>query len=126
MTGMTTSIERRDAATAQYVTATATINAVFDHADNMRGLLAQIRVATEIDDVLAASRTIQDLNLQLDDAVTALLTGANAAAAYRSRSDIAGDLGTRTAILFPRTARTRDDSAGTNPEIPAGDDQEQR
>ena len=117
---MTTSIERRDAATAHYVTATATINAVFDHADNMRGLLAEIRVATEIDDVLAASRTVQDLNLQLDDAVTALLTGANAAAAYRSRSDIAGDLRTRTAILFPRAARTRDDTADAAVNPPAG------
>ena len=123
---MTTSIERRDAATAHYVTATATINAVFDHADNLRGLLAQIRAATEIDDVLTASRTIRDLNFQLDDAVTALLTGANAAAAYRSRSDLAGDLGTRTAVLFPRTARTPNDSASPKPDIAAGGVEEQQ
>ena len=57
-------------------------------------------------------------------AVNELYSAATAATAYRSKSDLARDLGTRTGLLFPRPAgpATIVEPAGTNraTDVPAG------
>ena len=99
---MANSADNREAATRHYATAMATINTLLDHADQLRTLLQHIQDAAGADDLLDAARQMLDRAGQLEHAVGDLHTAAINAAVYRSKSELARDLGTRTGLLFPR------------------------
>ena len=99
---MANSADRREAATRHYATAMATINTLLDHADQLRTLLQHIQDATQTDDLLDAARQMIEGAGQLERAVDDLHTAAINAAVYRSKSELARDLATRTGLLFPR------------------------
>ena len=109
MASMTPSTDKRHAATAHYAAGTAAINAMFDRADNLRDLLDQIRAAAGDSDVVHAARDVLEVNVRLDASLNGLRDAAIAAAAYRSKSDLAADLGTRVGLLFSRPATSGDD-----------------
>ena len=101
---MVNSADRREAATRHYATAMATINTLLDHADQLRSLLQHIQDAARTDDPLDAARQMLDRAHRLERAVNDLHTAAINAAVYRSKSELARDLATRTGLLFPRPA----------------------
>ena len=110
---MANSADRREAATRHYATAMATINTLLDHADQLRTLLQHIQDATQTDDLLDAARQMIEGAGQLERAVGDLHTAAINAAVYRSKSELARDLATRTGLLFPRPDRADGISAST-------------
>ena len=99
---MANSADRREAATRHYATAMAAINTLLDLADQLRTLLQHIQDATQTDDLLDAARQMIEGAGQLERAVNDLHTAAINAAVYRSKSELARDLATRTGLLFPR------------------------
>ena len=99
---MANSADRREAATRHYATAMAAINTLLDLADQLRTLLQHIQDATQTDDLLDAARQMIEGAGQLGRAVNDLHTAAINAAVYRSKSELARDLATRTGLLFPR------------------------
>lgn len=96
------SIERRNAATEQYATATNAINTLFDRADELRHLLGQIENSAQRTDPLRAASDVSSLAEQLPGVVVAVQHAATTAGGYRNRSDLAADLDTTSRALFPR------------------------
>lgn len=96
--------ERRQQATAHYAQATAAINATFDAHDNLRAVVEAARTATDLPDPIVAIGELAVLQRSLDESLVALRAAATTAAAYRPKAEIAKDLDTKTANLFPPVA----------------------
>ena len=102
--------DRRAAATAQHERAIAAISALFDRVENLRAArerFAGIEPLAPDDDPIRDGEALIGLAEQLAAALGKVREAADAAAEYRTRSELASDLGTRTAALFPRPARQR-------------------
>lgn len=100
---MDTLDERRQAATHQYAIAAATINTMFDRNDELRATLTTAAAVAAGPDPLRAAHELTDLTARIGQLVDQLVTAAAAATAYRPKTDLAADINTRTALLFPRT-----------------------
>lgn len=98
---------RRQTATQQYAIATATINTMFDRDDELRDTLTAIATTAAGTDPLRAAHDIAEHATRMMQLVDQLTTAVNAAAAYRAKTELAADIGTRPSLLFPRT-RTAD------------------
>jgi hypothetical protein len=105
--------DRRAAATAELLAAAQTINTMFDRADVLRGLLGECVTAVGDSDVVRSARTVINLAERISESQHQLLDAAAAAAVYRSRRELAADLNTSTALLFPRSERL-DQPPGTD------------
>jgi len=94
--------ERRQQATARYAATTAAINPTFDAHDNLRAAVSAVRTATDLADPIVAVAELATLQRSLKESLAALKAAALTAAAYRPEAEIAKDLDTKTANLFPR------------------------
>ena len=99
---MSSSLDRRQAATEHYAQAAAAINDVFDRADDLRTTAADIVAhVSKGDPVLGAIAMLNTLG-QLEVALERLRSAAVLAATFRTKRDLASDIGTRVGLLFPR------------------------
>ncbi len=97
------SLERRHAATERYARAAAAINAVFDRADELRAATAAVVAAhSSAGDPVQGARAMLEAAACVETALERLRSAAKAAAAFRTKSDLASDIGTRISLLFPR------------------------
>lgn len=102
------SSDKRLAARLALQQAVATINDMFDRLDELTAARARL---TGISPRQPEADPIQDAELLLDHArrlagtLEALRAAAVAAAGHRPRSELAADIGTKAAALFPRAAR---------------------
>lgn len=102
--------DRRAAATAQHERAIAAISALFDRVEDLRSARERfggIEPLAPDDDPIRDGEALIGLAEQLATALGKVREAADAAAEYRTRSELANDLGTRTTALFPRPARQR-------------------
>jgi hypothetical protein len=112
--GNSTTLDRRQAATARYAIAAAAINTVFDRCDELRDYLARLSDTALGADPLRAAVDVVQLAERLAGSLEAVITAAADASEHRSKGDLANDLGTRLGLLFPR-ARTSDDEPSGMP-----------
>jgi hypothetical protein len=99
---------RRLAATQAHQQAIATINEVFDRLDELtaaRDRLTGIAPRQPDDDPIQDAELLLDHARRLGAALEALRSAALAAVDHRTRTDLAADIGTKSAALFPRAAR---------------------
>ena len=110
---------QRRAATEQHQRAIATINEMFDRLDELaaaRDRLTGVAPLGPHDDPIRDAETLLHHAELLNQALSDLRVAALAASAHRRRSDLAADVGTKAAILFPRAGR------GPEQTDPTGDD----
>lgn len=122
---------RRRAATAQHERAIGAINAVFDRVAELsaaRERLTALAGQPGEPDPLRDAESLLHAAEQVAAALDAVRRAATAAAEHRSRGELAADIGTRPASLFPRTGdrsgtRRASPTIATNPATtaPAGD-----
>ena len=99
---------QRRSATEAHQLAIATINDMFDRLDELvaaRDRLIGVAPLGPHDDPIRDAESRIDHAELLNQALSDLRVAALAASAHRRRSDLAGDVGTKTAILFPRPGR---------------------
>ena len=99
---------KRLAATQAHQQAIATINEVFDRLDELaaaRDRLTGIAPRQPDDDPIQDAELLLDHARRLGAALKALRSAALAAVDHRTRTELAADIGTKAAALFPRTAR---------------------
>lgn len=102
--------DRRRAAIADYDQAITTINALFDRVDDLRAARQRLTGIAPLDiddDPIRDTETLLHRARLLDEALTRVRSAAVAAAKYKSRSDLADDIGTKPSTLFPRPQRPR-------------------
>ena len=95
---------QRRAATEAHQRAIATINDMFDRLDELvaaRDRLTGVAPLGQHDDPIRDAESLLDHAELLNQALSDLRVAALAASAHRRRSDLAADVGTKTAILFP-------------------------
>ena len=113
---------QRRAATEQHQLAIAAINTMFDRADELaaaRDRLTGVKPLGDADDPIRDAETLLAHAGQLAAALEQLRCAASAAAEYRTRTDLAADLGTKHAVLFPKPARSSEDVPTTVEPSPA-------
>src|SRR3712207_4981173 len=116
--GAVNSAQRR-APTEEHQRAIATINQVFDRLDELVAARDRLRGVAPLgpyDDPIRDAESLLHQAEVLDQALSDLRVAALGASAHRRRSDLAADVGTKTAILFPRAGRD------TEQTYPTGDD----
>ena len=99
---------RRRSATEAHQQAIATINEMFDRLDELtaaRDRLTGIAPREPDDDPIQDAETLLEHARRLSGALDALRSAAFAAAAHRTRNELAADIGTKHTTLFPRPAR---------------------
>jgi hypothetical protein len=105
------SSERRRAATEAHLQAITTINEMFDRLDELtaaRDRLTGVAPRQPDDDPILDAEAVLVRARRLGGALDALRAAALTAAAHRTRSELAADLGTKNTALFPRPARPSD------------------
>lgn len=105
---------QRRAATERHELAIAAINEMFNKADELvaaRDRLTGIKPLGADDDPIKDAETLLAHASELHDTLVQLRVAATAAAEYRNRGDLAGDLGTKPAVLFPRPGRPPGDTS---------------
>ncbi|HWL44573.1 MAG TPA: hypothetical protein VNQ73_16655 [Ilumatobacter sp.] len=98
---------RRRSATEQHERAVNAINALFDRLDDLaaaRQRLSEFASRAADGDPLRDADGLLQVAAQLAGAVDGVRAAALAAAEHRSRNELAADVGTRAASLFPRSA----------------------
>ena len=99
------SAAKRNAATQQHALAIATINELFDKVDELaaaRDRLTGIEPLGPHDDPIRDAETRLAHAALLNEALGQLRAAALTAAQHRNRNDLAADIGTKNALLFPR------------------------
>jgi hypothetical protein len=99
---------QRRIATQQHELAIAAINEMFDKVDELtaaRERLTGIKPCGPHDDPIRDAETLLAHAALLNEALHQLRVAALAAAEHRNRNDLAADIGTKSAVLFPRPTR---------------------
>src|SRR4051812_27968611 len=99
---------QRQAATQQHALAIAAINEMFDKVDELtvaRDRLTGVAPLGPDDDAIRDAETLLAHAALLNEALSQLRAVALTAAAHRNRNDLAADIGTKSATLFPRQVR---------------------
>jgi hypothetical protein len=98
--------EQRRAATEQYARGIDAINAVFDRLDDLSTARARVAAVAagwgDGDDPVRGAEAILEAAGVVGEALAALRTARAVAVEYRSKAELAGDVGTRPTLLFPR------------------------
>ena len=111
--------DQRRAATEQHQQAIGTINEMFDQLDELVAARDRLTGAAPLgpsDDPIRDAESLLHHATLLNQALSNLRVAALAASAHRRRRDLATDVGTAAAMLFPRAGR------GPEQTDPAGDD----
>ena len=112
---------QRRAATEQHQRAISAINEMFDRADELvaaRNRLTGVEPLGAGDDLVRDAETLLAHAGQLEAALCQLRAAALTAAEHRNRNDLAADIGTKVAVLFPRPARRDDEQSLTLQPLP--------
>ena len=99
---------QRQAATQQHALAIAAINEMFDKVEELavaRDRLTGVAPLGPDDDAIRDAATLLAHAALLNEALTQLRAVALTAAEHRNRHDLAADIGTKSATLFPRQVR---------------------
>ncbi len=105
---------QRHAATQQHGLAVAAINEMFDKVDELasaRDRLTGVAPLGPNDDPIRDAETLVANAAVLSEALCQLRAAALGAAEHRNRNDLAADIGTKSAALFPRQVRPPVDPA---------------
>ena len=100
---MTNTADQRRAATRYYATAATTINTMFDHTDQLRAIITTItNQPAGNNDPLRTALDITDTTHQPTTSIEQVRAAAVLGSEFRTRTELAADLGTRVSLLFPR------------------------